>query len=94
MTENGEDKELLELLRALGGDCPSELIDLLDESQSKWRKGVIKEFISDHIWKKGVNKELAYLKRMVWAIFGVTLIATLSQYFIQYILPIIESMGG
>lgn len=67
------EKELLELLN--NGDCPAELLNLLDESQSKWRKGVIKEFISDHLWKKKVEGKLKRLSRENKAI--MTLLTTL-----------------
>ena len=56
-----EDNELLELLK--NGDCPSELIDLLEETPSKWRRGVIKEFISDHLWKKAIEDKIRSLSR-------------------------------
>lgn len=81
-----EEEKFLKLLKE--EDCPAELIDLYESTESQWRKGVIKEFIQDHIWKKGVDKELTYLKKMVWAIFGVTVIAAVSQFFIQYALPL------
>ncbi len=55
------DEELLKLLK--DGDCPAELIDLLEASQSKWRKGVIKQFIADHLWKKTIEHKLKTLGR-------------------------------
>lgn len=79
------DKELLKNLE--GGDCPAELIDLLEGSQSKWRKGVIKQFIADHIWKTKQEKDITHIKRLVWAIFSIVVIGLVSQYFVQYILP-------
>lgn len=52
------------ILKSLGkDDCPAELIDLLEASQSKWRKGLVKEFILDHIWKKNVENKLKRLSR-------------------------------
>jgi len=84
---NKEKKELLELLKS--GDCPAELLDLLDSSESKWRKGVIKEFIGDHLWKKGIDKDVSQIKKIVWGIFTVTIIATLAQFFLQYVIPFI-----
>lgn len=56
MTSEEELRLMLE-----NGDCPAELLDLMEESQSKWRKGVVKEFILDHIWRKEIEGKLKRL---------------------------------
>ena len=70
MTDNTEE-EILKMFE--NGDCPSELLDLLDDSQSKWRKGVIKEFIINHLWKKNVENKLKWISREQKAIIGLLL---------------------
>jgi len=70
LTDNTEE-EILKMFE--NGDCPSELLDLLDDSQSKWRKGVIKEFIINHLWKKNVENKLKWISREQKAIIGLLL---------------------
>ena len=46
-----------------GEDCPAELMDLLESTESKWRRGVIKEFIQDHLWKRDVENKMKWISR-------------------------------
>lgn len=51
-------------------DCPVELLDLLEASQSKWRKAVVKQFIDQHEWRTKVEGKLERIKWQLAAIIG------------------------
>lgn len=53
------DDEITEFVK--NGDCPAQLLDLLDAEKNVWRKGIIKEFISDHLWKRKIESKLKRL---------------------------------
>lgn len=53
------DDEITEFVK--NGDCPVQLLDLLDAEKNVWRKGIIKEFISDHLWKRKIESKLKRL---------------------------------
>ena len=69
-TENQSDKDLIAKLREMGEDCPSELLDLLEATQSIWRKAVLKQFINDYIWKQKISNKLKWISRQQKAIIG------------------------
>jgi hypothetical protein len=56
------EKEFEEMLKGME-DCPAELLDLMESSQSTWRKGVIKQFILDHIWKQNMEGKIKWINR-------------------------------
>lgn len=91
---NMSDEEFMKLIDKVGEDCPAELLDLLEVSQSKWRRAVVKQFILDHLWKKDVEKKLKWISRENKFIIGllVTLFITLLSILIPFILPLMA--GG
>lgn len=65
MTNEEDDFNLDDLnLEERGGEAyPTHLLDLLEASKNKWRKGIIKEFILDYVWKCNVENKLKKISR-------------------------------
>jgi len=64
-----EEEKYLEYIKKM--DCPSELIDLLEATPSKWRRGVIKQFIEGYLRGKKIESKLRKLDWEVKSILAV-----------------------
>jgi len=81
-----DDKEFLERVAKAekNGDCPEDLVKM---AETDWQKQVAVEFVmmdrrysSD---KAERDAEMKFVKRIMWAIFGVTVLAWVSQLILR-----------
>lgn len=77
-----DDKEFLAKLADAekNGDCPETLVKM---ATTKWQKQVAVEFVlmDKRVIKEKAQRdtEMKFMKRIMWAIFGVTVLAWMSQ---------------
>lgn len=66
-------------------DCPAELIELFDASKGAWRKGVIKQFMESHEWRKETDRKLATIHKYEKA--AVALLIIIATAIIAQVIP-------
>jgi len=70
--------ELKKIIESLGNDCPEELLSIINgnsSSQKSFKLAIVKELIHSHYDRQIMKKDIKFLNKMVWAIFGVTFLA-------------------
>lgn len=84
------DKEFIKMFKQ-NEYCPERIIEL---AKTPFQKAVAVEFYSQDLRVKIIEKDISWIKKIQWAIFGTVLLATLGQYVIQYVIPWVQSSLG